>query len=150
MRIVEISRKECIDLLNRVSIGRLACSKDDQPFVVPICFAHEKDHLYFFSTVGKKIQWMRKNPKVCLQVDEIAGRSRWASVVVIGSYVELDGRRHAAEIEHAKELLGQRAEWWELPLVERREHSGDSSLELVFFRVDIRSMTGLSGSPEAP
>ena len=28
-----------------------------------------------FSTFGKKIEWIRANPKVCIQVDEIADQS---------------------------------------------------------------------------
>jgi len=77
MRIIPISQQECSELLQRVSIGRLACSLNDQPYVVPVAFSYEPDCIYIFSTVGKKIEWMRKNPKVCLQVDEIGNRSNW-------------------------------------------------------------------------
>jgi hypothetical protein len=31
MRIIPISQQECSELLKRVSIGRLACSSNDQP-----------------------------------------------------------------------------------------------------------------------
>jgi len=82
MRIVELSQDECKELLNRVSLGRLACSLENQPYVVPVCFAYEPEYLYVFSTVGQKIEWMRQNPKVCLQADEIGSRSSWASVLV--------------------------------------------------------------------
>ena len=43
MRIVQISHDECKELLNRVSVGRLACSLEDQPYVVPVCFAYEPE-----------------------------------------------------------------------------------------------------------
>jgi len=85
MRITPISQDDCIELLNRVSIGRLACSLDNQPYVVPVRFAYEPGYLYVFSTVGKKIRWMRKNPKVCLQVDEVGNLANWTSVVVDGT-----------------------------------------------------------------
>ena len=49
------------------------------PFALPMNLAI----MHFFSTVGKKIKWMRKNPKVCLQVDEIENWSNWYSVVVM-------------------------------------------------------------------
>ena len=77
MRITPISQKECSDLLKRVSVGRLACSLDDQPYVVPVAFSYEPDRIYIFSTLGKKIEWMRQNPKVCLQADEIGNDSNW-------------------------------------------------------------------------
>ena len=96
MRIVAISQQECSELLQRVSIGRLACSLKDQPYVVPVAFSYEPDCIYMFSTVGKKIEWMRQNPKVCLQADEIGHGSNWTSVVVTGTYLELHEVHYAS------------------------------------------------------
>jgi uncharacterized protein len=149
MRIVEMSKDECKKLLKRVPMGRLACSLDNQPYIVPICFAYEKDHLYVFSTVGKKIEWMRQNPKICVQADEIGNRSNWTSVVVNGSYLELQEPQYTAEKEHARERLAEFSEWWRNPMAERRENTSDLEIEPVFFRVDIVSMSGLRGVPEA-
>lgn len=146
MRIVEISHDECKDLLNRVSVGRLACSAENQPYVVPTCFVYEPEHLYVFSTLGQKINWMRQNPKVCLQTDQYADRSNWTSVVVTGTFVEL---RESAEKQHARERLAKFSDWWQTPLAERRERTGDLSIEPVFFRIDIASMSGLRGTSEA-
>ncbi len=149
MRIVEISHDECTHLLNRVSIGRLASSLDNQPYVVPVCFAYEPNYLYVFSTVGKKIESMRQNPKVCMQVDDIASPSNWMSVVVEGNYRELQEAQYSAEKERAKERLSRSSEWWVAPLAQRREHTSDILIEPVFFRIDIQSMSGLRGIPEA-
>jgi uncharacterized protein len=150
MRIVPISNQECGELLNRVSIGRLGCSLDDQPYVVPVQFSYESDSIYIFSTAGKKIKWMRKNPKVCLQVDEIGNRSNWMSVIVTGTYLELSEPEFTAQREHALEQLEQSSRYWQIPLSERREQTSDLSIETVFFRIDITSMSGLQAIPEAP
>src|ERR1700744_5849415 len=150
MRIVPIGREQCIELLNRVSVGRLACALENQPYVVPVCFAYETDFLYVFSTLGKKIEWMRQNPKVCLQVDEIGSHSNWTSVVVNGFYLELSEPQFTAEKERAKEKLGQSSSWWVTPVAERREQISDSDILPIFFRIDVKSMTGLRGLPEAP
>jgi nitroimidazol reductase NimA-like FMN-containing flavoprotein (pyridoxamine 5'-phosphate oxidase superfamily) len=149
MRITPISQEDCVELLNRVPIGRLACSLDNQPYVVPVRFAYEPGHLYVFSTVGKKIKWMRKNPRVCLQVDEIGNLSNWTSVVVDGTYLELTEPRYTSEREHAKEQLTQYSEWWRNPLAERREQTSDLAIDTIFFRIDVESMSGLRGVPEA-
>jgi uncharacterized protein len=149
MRIVEISQEKCIDLLKTVSLGHLACSFDGRPYVVPVCFAYEPEHLYVFSTVGKKIEWMRENPKVCMQVDDIGSSSNWTSVLVEGIYQELRQPQFPAEKEHAKEILAQFSQWWLAPLAQRREHTADLLIEPVFFRIDIQSMSGLRGIPEA-
>jgi uncharacterized protein len=148
MRIVKIPGHECKQLLRRVSFGRLACSLNDQPYIVPVCFAYQQDCLYIFSTAGKKVEWMRQNPKVCLQIDEIGNRSNWTSVVVYGTYLELREPQYAAEKERAREHLAQSTEWWLEPMAERRDQTDDLSIEPVFFRVDIESMSGLRGIPE--
>ena len=149
MRIVAISQQECGQMLQRVSIGRLACSLNDQPYVVPVAFSYEPDCIYIFSTVGKKIEWMRQNPKVCLQADEMGHGSSWASVVVTGWYLELNEMQNPALREHAMEQLAKYAEWWRNPLAERREKVSDLAIETVFFRIDITSMNGLRAIPEA-
>jgi len=149
MRIIATSKQECGELLKRVSIGRLACSLDNQPYVVPVAFSYEPDRIYLFSTVGKKIQWMRKNPKVCLQADEIGIRSNWVSVIVTGTYSELREPEFTAQREHALEQLAQYSRYWQNPLAERREQTGDLSMEPVFFRINIGSMSGLRAIPEA-
>jgi nitroimidazol reductase NimA-like FMN-containing flavoprotein (pyridoxamine 5'-phosphate oxidase superfamily) len=149
MRIIAISQQECSELLKRVSIGRLACSLDDQPYIVPVAFSYEPDSIYIFSTLGKKIEWMRQNPKVCLQADEIGNRSNWISVIVTGTYLELREPQYTAEREHALEQLAEYSEWWRNPLAERREQTSDLSIEPVFFRIDIASVSGLRAMPEA-
>jgi len=149
MRITAISQQECSQLLQRVSIGRLACSLNDQPYVVPVAFSYEPDCIYIFSTVGKKIEWMRQNPKVCLQADEIGHRSNWSSVIVTGTYLELTEVQYASQQEHAMEQLAQYSEWWSTPLAERREKISDLAIETVFFRIDITSMSGLRAVAEA-
>src|SRR5262252_10382722 len=82
MNIDELNQQECLDFLSRASVARLACSRDGQPYVVPIGIAYDADYIYCFSTEGMKIDWMRANPKICLQADEIKGQSDWVSVVV--------------------------------------------------------------------
>lgn len=149
MRIIPMSQQECSALLRRVPIGRLACSLDNQPYVVPVAFSYEPDCIYVFSTLGQKIDWMRQNPKVCLQVDEIGDASNWFSVIVTGTYLELREPQYAAQREHARELLGQHTEWWLNPLAERRNQASDLTIKPVFFRIDTVSTSGLRAVPEA-
>ena len=85
-----ISEKECRDVLARATIGRLGCSLDNQPYVVPVYLAYEPGHFYVFSTLGQKIEWMRANPKVCLEIDEITSPSEWVSILA-NARIELKG-----------------------------------------------------------
>ncbi|MGA9390803.1 MAG: pyridoxamine 5'-phosphate oxidase family protein [Candidatus Sulfotelmatobacter sp.] len=148
MVVNELTQKECRDLLERTSIGRLGCSQDNQPYVVPIYFAYECDYFYVLSTVGQKIEWMRANPKVCIQVDEIANESEWVSVIVNGSYQELREPQYTDELAHARKLLEKRYHWWQNALGERQLKSGTDLIMPTFFRIQTVSMTGLRGTPE--
>ncbi len=77
------------ELLERATIGRLACVKDDQPYVVPLSFVYNGVYLYSFTTAGQKIDYMRLNPRVCVEFDEISSTNKWQSVIVIGRFEEL-------------------------------------------------------------
>jgi nitroimidazol reductase NimA-like FMN-containing flavoprotein (pyridoxamine 5'-phosphate oxidase superfamily) len=126
MVINEMTANECGALLARASLGRLGCSLDNQPYVVPIRFAYEADDIYALSTLGQKIEWMRANPKVCLEVDEIENQSQWMSVIATGLY-----------------------HWWQDALAERQLKLGDDSVAPLFFRIHIDSISGLRAVDES-
>jgi uncharacterized protein len=147
MRIIPMSQQECSELLKRVSIGRLGCSLENQPYVVPVGFSYEPGHIYIFSTLGKKVEWMRENPKVCLQADDVGSRSNWESVIVNGTYLELREPQYSAERQYALEQLQDYSDYWKTPLAERREQTSDLEIETVFFRIEIGSMSGLRTIP---
>jgi nitroimidazol reductase NimA-like FMN-containing flavoprotein (pyridoxamine 5'-phosphate oxidase superfamily) len=49
--------------------------------------------------LGKRFEWMRANPLVCLEVDQIISENQWMSIVVFGQYEELPDK---PEYEHAR------------------------------------------------
>ena len=142
MLIHELTRTECAQVLSRSYIGRLACSHLDQPYIVPISFSFdaEEDCVYGFSTIGQKIAWMRENPKVCLEVDDIADKDHWTTVVVMGRYMEIQQAPEEAEArKRAQRFFQQRKEWW-LPAAARIpsiEHAN-----MVLYRITLDRMTG--------
>lgn len=148
MTIHEIPEAECRAILARTSIGRLGCSVDDQPYVIPILFVYEPEYVYAFSTLGQKIEWMRQNPKICLQVDEIASRFQWLSVLATGTYEELSEVQRPLERAHARELLEKQAQWWLNAMAERRTRVSDVEVEPIFFRIHIASLSGLQSAQD--
>jgi nitroimidazol reductase NimA-like FMN-containing flavoprotein (pyridoxamine 5'-phosphate oxidase superfamily) len=148
MLINEMTKRECREVLAQASIGRLGCSLGDQPYIVPVCLAYESDSIYVFSTFGKKIEWKRANPKVCVQIDEIADQSQWVSVIANGRYEELPELQYAAEREHVRQLLEKQSRWWLNTFAERLLKLGDTLIEPLFFRIYIDSMTGLRATDE--
>ena len=87
----EMSTDECLKLLTRSTVFRLAAARDNQPYIVPVFLVCDEaaEGLYGFTTLGQKVKWMRANPLVCVQVDEISAADRWMSVVVYGRYEEM-------------------------------------------------------------
>ncbi|HJR60423.1 MAG TPA: pyridoxamine 5'-phosphate oxidase family protein [Vicinamibacterales bacterium] len=143
MLIHELTISQCQDVLGRVTLARLACARHDQPYVVPVnvYFNREEECLYAFSTVGRKITWMRANPKVCLELDEITDQFNWTTIVIFGRYEEVGdstqgGDRHQAALE----LFRQRPTWWQpaaAKVVGAEEHPSP-----VVYRIRIERMTG--------
>jgi uncharacterized protein len=142
MLIHDLTSDECVRLLQRNSVGHLGCAKDGEPYVVPIHYAFDVDKhvIYVVSAVGQKVVWMRANPRVCLTVDEIADKDHWSTVVLNGSYEELDEVQPSGDAnKRAQQLFSQRREWW-LPAIAK--HTPDASRKVVVFQIRIERMTG--------
>ena len=148
MTINELGEQECRALLQRASMGRLGCALDNQPYVLPIYLAYENDFIYVFSTFGKKIEWMRANPKVCVQFEEVKSQTEWASVIVNGLYEELPEPQFSHEVKHARKLLEKRHHWWLNALAERRLQLPDPEIAPLFFRIRVDSTSGLGTRAE--
>ena len=146
MLINEMSEQECRATLASASFGRIGCALDDQPYIVPVYFAYDNGFVYVLGTAGQKIEWMRRNPKVCLLVDEIASETKWTSVIALGRYQELREPQFTDEKAHARKLLRQRSKWWQTALAERELKSSDELIEPIFFRIQIDTVTGLRSS----
>jgi nitroimidazol reductase NimA-like FMN-containing flavoprotein (pyridoxamine 5'-phosphate oxidase superfamily) len=146
MRIHELSRAECEEILEHSDFGRLACARENQPYIVPIQFSFDSTRkcLYAFSTVGQKIDWMRENPRVCLEVEDVNDRNHWTTVLAFGRYEEMgDSAADKTARSEAQELFSKRPEWW-LPAagkVGTREHHS-----MVIYRIHIDRLTGRRAS----
>jgi len=182
MVIRELSREECLALLAESRLSRLACVHDDQPYIVPAYLAydaeaHGEPSLYGVTTRGTKVEWMRSNPRVCVEVDHVLDFDQWVSVVVLGRYEELVDapreevdispayeqqqalRRHSAaddpgnnpERHRAFQILQSHAMWWEPAWSawrSRGARSSGESLDPVYYRICIESVSGHRAVPE--
>jgi uncharacterized protein len=143
MLIEDIPRQACVDILARSRFGRLACAKGGQPYITPLYFAYDSDALYSFSTVGQKIVWMRVNPLVCVETDDVKTSREWSSVIVLGRYEELPpSSEYEGERKLAHSLLQQRPIWWEPGYAKTVHEQWERPLELVYFRIHIAQVTG--------
>lgn len=80
-----------MDLLAEQRFARLGCHADGKTYVVPISYALDGERLVGQTTPGLKIDLMRANPHVCIEVDDVKSLTDWRSAILWGTYKELEG-----------------------------------------------------------
>jgi nitroimidazol reductase NimA-like FMN-containing flavoprotein (pyridoxamine 5'-phosphate oxidase superfamily) len=140
MAIEVLTEDECRAVLVNARIGHLACTRESQPYIVPTHLDLDGDYLYGFATLGQKIEWMRLNPRVCFQAEDVVAQGQWSSVVVFGDYEELpDSPEYQDSRQIAERLFQLRPMWWDpamLPLESRQPRAP------IVFRIRIGRLTG--------
>lgn len=150
MIIQKLSKQECLDFLKKIKFGRLGCVRDKQPYVVPIYFVSDENHIYGFTTLGQKIRWMRENPLVCVEADQVIDPLHWTSVVVLGKYQELHDKSPLQGLrEYALELLQQRTMWWQPGVVTTRDSEPAGMASHIFYRIRIDDISGHRAGPDS-
>ena len=132
-----LDRQEIDGFLRSQLVGRLGVQAEGQPYVVPLIYAWDGEAIYVQSIEGRKIDTMRANPRVAFEVDEYRRDAGWTSVVIEGSYEELDGEGAA----HATALLLER---FGGPRPARPEVEPETRPVGVAFRIRCRQVTGRS------
>lgn len=80
---------EALSVLREGSLGHLGCVTPDGPYVVPLNYIFHDGDIYIHSFAGAKIEALRQNPKVCLQVDKLETEYKWRSAIAFGQYEEI-------------------------------------------------------------
>ncbi len=94
----EMTNDEIDELMQSVGFGHFACSRNDQPYVVPLNYAYSKPNIYVYTTDGKKSDIIKANPQVCLQVEDIINNGNWRSVVVNGRAEQITDIKEREEV----------------------------------------------------
>jgi len=150
MIVRELNDDECRDLLARVEYGRLATVNQNQPYIVPIYFAYEREYLYGFTTLGRKVEWMRANPLVCVEVDDVVSHFHWSSVVVLGRYEELPDTPAYRDVRvQAQVRLERRVLWWQTAYAAGQVRGEFRPTDALFYRIHIDQITGRRATPDS-
>lgn len=141
-----LEHREMEDIIREARFCRLAMTDGQTPYVVPLCFGYEDRKVYFHSAAaGRKIDLLRKNPRVCVQFDvqqQIRPAEKacdWGlgfkSVIAFGRAVfiaDASARRHALNLIMAHYAEGQEEFTFSAALMKRT----------AVIRVDIEQMSG--------
>lgn len=175
MVIQEMTRTECLHALDTTHLLRLACAHDNQPYIVPTYLAYcahadEAPCLYGFTTPGQKLEWMRANPLVCVEVDAVESYDQWVSVIALGRFEELshpsvtESERLPTqanfsqatntpdypsgpddEMYLAHQVLQAKGLWWEpgsSVWAERKNRGSSDPFNPIYYKVRIEKLTG--------
>lgn len=89
----KLTNEQIEEVLKENVLGRIGCNDGEKNYVVPVGYAYDGKFIIAHSIMGMKIEIMRKNPKVCFEVDEMKSFVWWKSVIVWGEYQELTDER---------------------------------------------------------
>ena len=151
-----MSRSECLRMLAAARLVRVACAHDNQPYVIPVYVAyHEPPEgdpcLYGFTIPGQKLDWMRANPRVCVEVDEVEAVNRWKSVIAIGRFEELPETSRQDERMQAYQLLQTQTRWWQpgYSAFEARPHpDAKEPYTPIYYKIRLDLVTGHENTPD--
>lgn len=141
----ELNYNQIKNVLSSQAIGRVACSDGKQPYIIPVTYAYDGKYIYGQMIEGMKLKLLRKNPKVCFEVDIITNMANWQSVLLYGVFEELKN----AEEKKAREFLYDRV----FPLLtsstihpfgheEKGKVKDDTRIKPVIYRIKISKISG--------
>ena len=140
--IKNLNENEARELLYDRKFGHLGCVLGSgEPYVVPVNYLFKDDEIYIHCLPGQKLDALRANGKVCLQVEKIGKSCRWKSAIAFGEFQEV--KRTNKKIEILKEFS---ARFEHLTPVEAMIEEQWNLGGLVVFRLNIKRLTGIAES----
>ena len=140
--IKNLDEKAARKLLKEQKFGHLGCVLESgEPYVVPVNYLYKDDEIYIHCLPGQKLDALRANGKVCLQVEKIEKSCRWKSAIAFGEFQEV--KRTNKKVEILKEFS---ASFEHLTPVEAMMEEQWNLGGLVVFHFNIKQITGISES----
>ena len=134
-----LTQHECLALLERNHVGRIAFSHHDQVDIRPLNYVYEAGWLYGRTSEGDTLSSLTHRPWVAFEVDEIVGPFDWRSVVVRGSFHRMDERVYEGVHAHALTLLRS-------VVSETFTEADPAPSRSVLFRIAVGEITGRSAA----
>ena len=140
--IKNLDEKATRKLLKEQKLGHLGCVLDSgEPYVIPVNYLFKEDGIYVHSLPGQKLDALRANGKICLQVEKIGGSCQWQSAIAFGEFQEI--KRMNKKIEILKEFS---ARFEHLTPVEAMIEEQWNLGGLIVFRLNIKRISGMAES----
>ena len=140
--IKNLNDNEAREFLHDQKFGHLGCVLESgEPYVIPVNYLFKEDGIYLHSLPGQKLDALRANGKICLQVEKIGDSCQWQSAIAFGEFQKV--KRMNKKIEILKEFS---ARFEHLTPVEAMMEEQWNLGGLVVFRINIKQITGMAES----
>jgi uncharacterized protein len=137
MSIGKLGKTDALAILRKGTLGRLGCIAADWPYVVPVNYYFDGVNIYIHTLPGKKLDALRANPRVCLQVDEIKDSYNWRSVIAYGTFKEVSSEETRENV-----LTKLYSKLPHMTPVESRLVKGMTGT--IVFRIKVEEVTGMA------
>jgi uncharacterized protein len=137
MSIGKLGNTDALAILRKGTLGRLGCIAADWPYVVPVNYYFDGENIYIHTLPGKKLDALRANPRVCLQVDEIKDSYNWRSVITYGTFEEVSSEETRENV-----LTKLYSKLPHMTPVESRLVKGMTGT--IVFRIKVEEVTGIA------
>lgn len=142
----DLDPTECVAILERNRLGRLAFSRATEVDVQPVHYVARGNWIFGRTSAGEKLSALERNWRVAFQVDEVTGTFDWSSVVVRGGFYVLspDGNpTEAARWQQAVDAL-------RTFMPETLTDNDPVPFRNVLFGIAVQEMTGRRAETERP
>jgi len=142
----KLNSEEIEDVLFSNNLGRIGCSNEKKTYIVPVNYVYDGKSIIAHSVEGMKIKFMRENPSVCFEVDEVKSNTSWKSVITWGTYREITGERERLDAMKVfvNRMLKLKISTTAHPpeMAEERIHEMHGSVKPVIYRILLSEKTG--------
>ena len=123
-----LSQEEAMVILTVAHIAHIGVIADGEPYVTPMSYVVDGDRVLFRTMPGRKLDAIRKLPKVSIEVsrlDETTGD--WVSVIAKGTAVETDDETLKSKVvemlmEKYRSIIGSPLSTGGMPLLGGAPH----------------------------
>jgi len=85
----KLNQEQIEELLASEQLARLGCAHNGKVYIVPISYAYDGEYIYGRTKEGMKVDFLRSNPNVCIEVEHITSMAEWRTVIAWGEFEEL-------------------------------------------------------------
>ncbi len=82
---IELDEQRCLRILDETDTAHLACIADGEPYVTAMSFVMVDGVCYFRTARGRRVDALRSDPRVCVEVSRRTDGDGWESVLFTGT-----------------------------------------------------------------